>query len=272
MVPRLTVAREVTLTGNAVRTHGGLVTLRIVPGDEGLVFVRDDGAIRLAATLDNVVAVPNATALGRDGRPEVLFTEHVLSALAGLGYTDAEVHIDGAEVPLFDGSAAPIVAALAEAGTARLDGELAPLTLDAPVVVERDGRRIEALPATEWSVEYEFDHPHPLIGRHEVCVAWDEYAGRVASARTFATVQEIEALTAAGLIRGGSEDNLLVVHDDRLSSPLRMTSEFALHKVLDLMGDLALLGRPLQARLRARKTGHAENQALARALLEARSA
>ncbi|MBI5832552.1 MAG: UDP-3-O-acyl-N-acetylglucosamine deacetylase [Armatimonadetes bacterium] len=123
---RCTLAREVVLTGNAVRTHGGLVTLRLLPGDEGFVFVRDDTGMRLAATLDNVIAVPNATALGQAGRPEFLFTEHVLSALAGLGYTDAEVHVDCAEVPLLDGSALPIVAALdrwssnATAGGSRL--------------------------------------------------------------------------------------------------------------------------------------------------------
>lgn len=266
---RCTLAREVVLTGNAVRTHGGLVTLRLLPGDEGFVFVRDDTGMRLAATLDNVIAVPNATALGQAGRPEFLFTEHVLSALAGLGYTDAEVHVDCAEVPLLDGSALPIVAALDEAGRAELDGEVEPLTLATPVVVERDGRRIEARPDSRWSVDYAFDHPHPLIGRHEVSLGWDAYRARIAPARTFATVREIEALTAQGLISGGSEDNLLVVHDERLSSPLRDAHEFALHKVLDLIGDLALLGRPVTVALRASKTGHAENQALARALRSA---
>ena len=96
-----------------------------------------------------------------------------------------------------------------------------------------------------------------------------DYRDRIAPARTFATTAEIEALTARGLIQGGSEDNLLVVHDDHLSAPLRDPAEFALHKVLDLIGDLALLGRPVVAALSALKTGHAENQALARALWQA---
>jgi len=265
MASRRTLAREVVLIGNAVRTHGGSVTLRLLPGDEGFVFVRDDSGARLPADLDHLVSVPNATALGRDGRPEVLFTEHVLSALVGLGYTDAEVHVDCPEVPLFDGSALPVVAALGRAGALDLPGDLVPLTLAEPLVIERDGARLEARPAAAWSVSYELAHAHPLIGRCDASVCWADYREGIAPARTFATVGEIEQLRRDGYIRGGSEENLLVVHDDRLSAPLRLPSEFARHKVLDLIGDLALLGRPGVASLRASRTGHWHNQALARA-------
>ncbi len=264
--PRQTLARPVALHGNAVRTHGGQVELRLTPGDAGLAFWRDDLSQRYPADLDHLASVPNATALGRAGQPEVLFVEHVLSALVGLGYTDAEIHLDGPEVPLFDGSAAPIVEALAEAGVDALPGAVEPLVLSEPLTIERDGRRITAAPADEASFEYHLAHAHPLIGEQVATAGWPDYAARVAPARTFATTEELAALAAAGLIKGGSEANLLVIYPDRLSAPLHSTDEFALHKVLDLMGDLALLGRPVQAWIRAERTGHSDNQALARAL------
>lgn len=264
---RRTLATPVTLHGNAVRLHGADVSLVLAPGDEGFVFVRTDTGQRYPALLEQVVAAPNTTALGRAGRPEVLFVEHVLSALVGLGYTDAEILVDGPEVPLFDGSALPLVAALAEAGSVELAGGLEPLVVRETLTVERDGRRLTLSPG-DWSLIYEFSHPHPLIGADRCeLTSLAEYAREVAPARTFATAEELAALAAAGLIRGGSEANLLVVHPDRLSSPLRLPHEFAAHKALDLIGDLALVGRPVVGRFTASRTGHADNQALAAALL-----
>ena len=266
-VRRATLAREVTLAGHAVRTHGGAVALRLAPGDEGLVFVRDDTGARYRAALEQVVPVPNCTALGADGAPAVLFVEHVLSALVGLDYTDAEIHVDGAEVPLLDGSALPLVTALADVGRTPLDGELAPLSPTEPVVVGDGARSLALLPADAWSADYTLVHPHPLIGEDRLALnALDSYATAIAPARTFATVEELAALRDAGLLKGGSEADLLVVHPDRLSSPLRLAHEFAAHKLLDLIGDLALVGAPVVGCLVARRTGHADNQALARAL------
>ncbi len=264
---RATVARAVTLEGAAVRTHGGTARVTIAPGEAGFVFVRDDTGARLPADLDHLVPVPNCTALGRDGRPEVLFCEHVLSALVGLGYSAAEVHLDGPEIPLLDGSALPLVEALATAGRQALPGGLAPLRLSEPVRYEAEGQWLLAEPAEEWSVAYRFEHSHPRIAHDEAAFdAAVDYAAEIAPARTFATVQELTALREAGLIRGGSEANLLVVYDDRLSAPLRLEHEFATHKILDLIGDLALLGRPVQARLTAHRTGHSDNHAFARLL------
>ena len=262
---RRTLAQPVTLEGQAVRTHGGPVNLTLAPGEHGFVFTRTDTGQRLPADLAHLAPAPNCTALG-DGRPAVFFVEHVLSALAGLGYTDAEVTVDGPEVPLFDGSARPLVEALAAAGSAGLSGTVEPLRLTAPVRYEHQGQVLEAFPAESWAVDYTFEHAHPMIAFDQVAATLDDYATSLAPARTFATVQEIQALQAAGLIRGGSEDNLLLIYDDHLSSPLRLDHEFARHKVLDLIGDLALLGRPLLAQLVARRTGHSDNHAFARLL------
>lgn len=259
---RRTFAHPITLHGHAVRTHGGPVELTLGPGDEGLVFVREDGR-RWPATLDHLVEVPNCTALG-EGRPEVLFVEHVLSACAGLGVTDAELGVTGPEVPLFDGSARPLVDAIREAGTVELDGECVPIQLPEPIWQIAGDKAIVALPAESWSVDYTFVHAHPMI-RHDHLSLDDlaDYAEAIAPARTFATEEEIRALMEQGLIQGGSEDNLLVVYADRFSAPLRLEHEFAAHKVLDLLGDLYLLGRPLQARLIACRTGHGDNHSLA---------
>ncbi|NUQ01818.1 MAG: UDP-3-O-acyl-N-acetylglucosamine deacetylase [Armatimonadetes bacterium] len=264
---RRTLAAAVDLSGAAVRTHGGQVSVELRPGNEGLVFIRADLGTRFPATLEQVVTVPNATALGRDGRPEVLFVEHVLSALVGLGYTDAEIVVEGPEIPLLDGSAQPFVEALQRAGAAELPGEVEPLTVTRPIWYVAEGQCLAALPAAEWSVDYSFEHAHPLI-------AWDhahfsslaDYATAIAPARTFITAEEVTALQAQGLLQGGSEENARVVYPDRFSAPARVAHECAAHKVLDLIGDLALLGRPLQARLVAWRTGHHDNHALARLL------
>lgn len=268
---RATLAREAVLRGLAVRTHGGPATVRLEPGHAGFAFWRDDLGVRLAADLEHLVEVPNCTALGR-GTPEVLFVEHILSALVGLGYSDAEIHVDGPEIPLLDGSAAPIVAALGSAGRRELEGSVEPLTLLEAVRYEADGQRLEALPADSWAVDYTFEHPHPRIAYDRVSFGAEvDYATAIAPARTFATAQELRVLAEQGLIAGGSEENLLVVYDDRLSAPLRLAHEFATHKVLDLMGDLALLGRPVRAHILASRTGHSDNHAFARLLRSAAS-
>lgn len=269
-VIRSTPAATVTFEGCAVRTHGGKVQVSIGPGEDGFVFVRDDTGQAYPADLDHLVPVPNCTALGDGGRPEVLFTEHVLSALAGLGIWSAEIHLQGPEVPLLDGSAQPFADALAAAGTVALAGEVAPLVITEPLWYVADGQCLGALPADGWAVNYTFAHEHPLL-RLDQCV-WDEttdYRLDIAPARTFATVEEIQALQAQGLVKGGSAENLLVIYADHTSAPLRLAHEYASHKVLDMLGDLALLGRPLQAQMVGYRTGHADNQAMARRILAA---
>ncbi len=265
---RRTVPGPIRLTGRAVRFGDRPVALCIEPGRDGIAFTRTDTGERYPATLAQVAAAPNCTALGQDGQPALVFVEHVLSALAGLGYTDAEVAVDGPEVPLFDGSAAPIVAALAAAGAAELPGEVEPIRLERPVWHLGQDRCAVALPAGAWSVDYTFAHPHPVLAHDHFAYGPDgDYARDLAPARTFATVAEIQALRAAGLLHGGSESDVLLVRDDGFASPLRLPHEIAAHKVLDLTGDLALLGRPLLARVVAYRTGHADNHALARQIL-----
>lgn len=267
---RVTVAREAHLTGEAVRTHGGQVCLTIAPGEDGFRFHRTDCGMTYPADLDHLVQVPNCTALGESGVPRVLFIEHVLSALVGLGYTDAEILIDGVEIPLLDGSALPLVQALNEASRTVLPGELEPILIERPVWHLTDGCTVGVLPADDWGLEYCFEHAHPMTPWDFVrLTAETDYATEVAPARTFATVEEIQALQAQGLIQGGSEDSLLIIYGDHFSTPLRLPHEFATHKALDLIGDLALVGRPVLGRFVAHRSGHAANQALAKLIASA---
>ncbi|MCC7491030.1 MAG: UDP-3-O-acyl-N-acetylglucosamine deacetylase [Fimbriimonadaceae bacterium] len=264
---RQTIAQAVTLAGRAVRRHGDPVHLTFTPGDQGRRFVC--GGALVTADLDQVVAEANCTALDLPGGPPLLYVEHVLSALAGLALTDVDVHLDDREVPLFDGSALPLVEALLTAGRQELPGEVEPLRLRQTVRYERRGQWLELAPADEWSIDYTFAHAHPRLAHDQVQLdARTDYATAVAPARTFATVAEIEQLQRLGLLRGGDESMLLLVRDE-VEPVLRLPHEYARHKVLDLIGDFALLGRPLLARITACRTGHSDNHAAARLVRQA---
>jgi UDP-3-O-[3-hydroxymyristoyl] N-acetylglucosamine deacetylase len=201
--------------------------------------------------------------------------EHLLSALAGGGITDCLVHVDGPELPIGDGSARVWVDALAQAGVAELDGVAAraPRTLAEPLLLsEKGGAFIAAFPSEALRLTVAIAFDHALVGtqvaRFEPARG-DDYGEEIAPARTFGFWEEVEALRAAGRARGGSEDNAVVVYPDRYSAPLRFANEFARHKLLDLLGDLSLIGSPLAADVIAHRPSHRLNTEFAR-LLEVR--
>jgi len=190
-----------------------------------------------------------------------------MAALAANGVTDLLVEVDGGEAPLLDGSAAPYQALLREAGIASSDQPVEPIELREPVLVAEAGKVIHALPGNPefW---YLLRHEHPLIGRQAASFSprEDDFAACVAPARTFSTEEEARALIAARGLEGADESMAIVAHADRLSAPEPFANSFAMHKVIDLLGDLHLLGRPLHATVIAYRTGHTENRALARAI------
>jgi UDP-3-O-acyl N-acetylglucosamine deacetylase len=266
---RVTLDREVSLSGNTIRSKAGQSTITLRPGAAGFGFTRGDTGARYPADLGHVHKVPNCTALG-DRKPAVYVVEHVLSALVGLGFTDAEIEVSCEEAPLLDGSAQPYVEALLAAGRRELDGEVEPLAPSEPVWHARERGGLVALPSDRLVIEYSLDHGHPRIGRQHVRLeAGFDYAAELAPARTFATDEEIRFLQRWRKIRGGSESNVLVVYPDHYSAELRLEREFARHKLVDLLGDLALTGRPIQAHLIAWRTGHHDNHELGRKLLAA---
>jgi len=210
--------------------------------------------------------VPQCTSLAA-GPARIDFAEHLMAVLAANGITDVLVEVEGGEIPLLDGSAAPYQELLEDAGVAGLGGSVEPIVLPEPVTVASGGKVIGALPGKPefW---YVLDHAHPLIGRQTGCyrLGTDDFARGVAPARTFTTEDEARTLIAARGLEGADETMAIVAYEDRLSAPEPFPNSFAMHKVLDLMGDLYLLGRPLHATVIAFRTGHADNRALARAI------
>jgi UDP-3-O-acyl N-acetylglucosamine deacetylase len=211
------------------------------------------------------------TALQSNGAV-VLTVEHLLSALAGRGVTDCLITIEGGEVPVMDGSALPFLQAIDSAGVLDLERKQAYIELQAPVWVEHRGGTIVALPAAEFRVTYGIDFQHPLLGQQwfEGVITEEVYSREIAAARTFGFLAEVEELRRRGLALGGSLENAVVISEDAYLSPLRFPDEPVRHKVLDLVGDLALLGAPLLAHVVALKTSHQLNSMLVRRIEELR--
>jgi UDP-3-O-[3-hydroxymyristoyl] N-acetylglucosamine deacetylase len=252
-------------SGHPVRAH-----FLPAPPDTGLLFVRvDRGNIRIPARVSSATTFDYATTLSADGA-SIGTVEHLLSAAAGEGLDNCLIEIDGPEVPILDGSALPFVRLFHAAGFERQETLAAPLTLDREVALERGDRSVRYEPGGDSLViTYEIDFQHPYVGRQSL--TWTarpaDYAGQIAPARTFGFLREVEELRSRGLARGGSLQNAVVLDDEGiLSGPLRFRDEFVRHKVLDLLGDLALLGRPLHGTILARKAGHALHVEFARAL------
>ena len=275
MARRQTVAAEIVLAGTGL--HSGLpVRMRLLPAEAGtgIVFVRTDaGGARIPATLEHAAPSFYATVLCR-GEVKVTTIEHLLAALAALQVDDLEIELDAAEPPILDGSARPFVEAILAVGRVKLPVEREYLTVTRPIVVEDGDKRIAAYPSDEYRVTYAIDFDHPRLGYQELSVGlWRErdYAEKLAPARTFTFEGEVAKLRARGLALGGSLDNALVIGEDGLLNPaLRFPDEFVRHKMLDLTGDLSLLGRPLRAHIVAYRAGHDLHGRLARSISSAR--
>ncbi len=267
-----------TSIGKPVATKGvGLHTavkshLRLVPApaNTGIVFRRVDlDNFEIEAHVRNVARVSYATSLMRKG---VLLstTEHVLAALYSCGVDNVYIELDALELPILDGSSQPFIEMLAQAGIRRLRKRRRYLKVVKPLEVSEGGRRIGIYPANDFRVRCYVDYAHPAVGTQEIelCVGRESFSRMLAPARTFGFVQDFEGLRRMGLIRGGSLDNAIVLNENGVvNGPLRFPDEFGRHKALDLIGDLALVGRPLLARVEAYKAGHALHTQLVTRLL-----
>ncbi|HUL14407.1 MAG TPA: UDP-3-O-acyl-N-acetylglucosamine deacetylase [Terriglobales bacterium] len=267
-----------TTVHDVVETEGiGLHTgvfghLRLVPApaDTGIVFRRIDlENFPIEAKGQNVARVSYATSLMKQG---VLLstTEHLLAAVYSCGIDNIFIEIDSIEVPILDGSAEPFMQMLEQAGIRRLRRRRRYLKVHKPLEVVEGDRRIGIYPADEFRVRCYVDFPHPLVGQQEVEMVVNPATFRhlLARARTFCFERDIEPLRAMGLIRGGSLENAIVLTDDGvMNGSLRFPDEFGRHKALDLIGDLALVGLPLLARIEAHKAGHALHTLLVSRLL-----
>lgn len=271
-----TLAGAVEIEG--VGLHSGKrIGLRILPAeaDSGIVFVRiDAGRTEIRASHRFLGASNYSTSLCR-GPVVVATVEHLLSALHGLSIDNARIELNGPEVPILDGSARPFVDRIREAGVRTLPKARRFLTLTRPVRVHAGEREILAIPDNALHATYAIDFPHPVIGYQTVAaeITEEAYVETIAPARTFCLLRDVEAMRRSGLALGGSLDNALVVGDDGvLNGSLRFPDEFARHKVLDLVGDLALLEAPLRAHVIAFKGGHKLHAALVAQIMSSRSA
>jgi UDP-3-O-[3-hydroxymyristoyl] N-acetylglucosamine deacetylase len=266
-----TIQREVSTEGIGLHTGVfGHIRLVPAPADTGIVFRRTDlDNFIIEARGENVARVSYATSLMKQG---VLLstTEHLLAAIYSCEIDNVFINIDSIEVPILDGSAEPFMQMLEQAGVRRLRKRRRYLKVLKPLEVVENGRRIGIYPANEFRVKCFVDFPHPLVGQQEIemDVSQESFRRLLARARTFCFEREIEPLRAMGLIRGGSLDNAIVLTNDGvMNGPLRFDDEFGRHKALDLIGDLALAGLPLLARVEAHKAGHALHTQLVSSLL-----
>jgi UDP-3-O-acyl N-acetylglucosamine deacetylase len=270
-----TIRRPVTVVGTGYWSGRDIaVDLEPAPAGCGVVFVRGDRdvPVSIAATVHNRRDMPLRTTLGA-GNAEVQMVEHLLSALAGLGVDACIVRVTAEELPGLDGSARGFVDAIDLAGLEDLGRPADPLVVTETVRVEEGGGWIEASPPRQrgLSVEYELDYGPGPIGRQSLAleVTPETYRESLASARTFITLAEAERLRTAGLCPAATMQDLIVFGPDGpIDNCLRWPDECVRHKVLDLVGDLALVGRPLHAHVRASRSGHRLNAALAMRLLD----
>ena len=268
-----TLAREVSISGNALHT-GEAVTLTLKPArdNHGIVFKRADlnGAPEIKPRIDQVTDLVRATTI-QSGHAKIHTVEHVLSALHGCGIDNVLVEMTASEPPIMDGSARPFVNMILQGEPVEQEADREYFMLDAPISVARGNSSIIALPSHEFKISCTSADDRGIHTQHlSLTIDPEVYMTQIAAARTFTIYEDIEELIKLGKIRGGSLDCAIVIRGDKIISkePLRFKDEFVRHKMLDIIGDVVLLGMPLKAHIVATRPGHAINAELTKALYE----
>ncbi len=275
MIYERTIRNPVECSG--VGLHSGAPAhLRILPAPagSGIVFRRTDlDDFEVEAISRNVAKVSYATSLMKKG-VLISTTEHLLSAFIGMGVDNAVVELDNLEVPILDGSAQPFVEMITEAGVRQQRRKRVYLKILRPYELQEGDKFIGVYPAERYSVSYAIDFPHPLIGSEtfQVELSNGSYVREIAAARTFGFLEQQNAMLNMGLIRGASRDNCVVLTRQGIDNPpLRFPDEFVRHKVLDLIGDLALFGKRILGYVKADRAGHALHTAIVSRILRDQS-
>jgi len=253
-------------TGKPVR-----MTLNPAPTDMGIVFIRiDRGNAEIRAIEANTAATNYATTLSQNGIT-VSTVEHLLAAFSGLGIDNVFVEIDAAEVPIMDGSAAAFVRLIAEAGIQTQDALQPVLKVVRPIFVREGNKQLAIWPAETSNISYFIDFNHPMLKEQSLHYQPSEesFLREVSDARTFGFLSDVQMLRANGLAKGGSLDNAVVLGEDSVLNKdgLRYQDEFVRHKILDLIGDLSLVGMPVIGHVVAHKSGHGMNAQMTNKLL-----
>lgn len=268
-----TLARPVSIQGSALHTGDAVtLTLKPAPVDHGVVFKRLDlnGAPELRPRVDQITDLVRATTI-QVGHAKIHTVEHVLSALHGCGIDNVMIEMNSSEPPILDGSARPFVNMILQGEPVEQDKEREYFELDSAVSVTRGNSSIIALPSDTLKISCTSADDRGIHTQHlSLTIDPDVYMTQIAAARTFTIYEDIEELLKLGKIKGGSLDCAVVIRGDKIISkePLRFKDEFVRHKILDIIGDVLLLGMPLKAHIVATRPGHAINAELTKALFE----
>ena len=266
-----TLAREVSIKGNALHTGDAVtLTMKPAPAGHGIVFRRTDihGSPELRPRIDLVGDLVRATTI-QSGHVKIHTVEHVLSALSGCGIDNVIIEMDASEPPIMDGSARPFVNMILQGEPLEQDKEREYFELDAPVSVTRGNSSVIALPCDHLKISCTSADDRGIHTQHlSISIDPEVYQSQIAAARTFTIYEDIEELLKLGKIRGGSLDSAIVLRGDKIISkePLRFKDELVRHKILDIIGDIVLLGMPLKAHIVATRPGHAINAELSKVL------
>ncbi|RJQ50350.1 MAG: UDP-3-O-acyl-N-acetylglucosamine deacetylase [Nitrospiraceae bacterium] len=271
-----TLKKEITISGQGLHT-GNNINMQInpAPRDTGIVFIRTDkGNIYVKAGINSVVDTTFATTLASEG-VKIGTVEHLLAAFSGLNIDNAYVEIDGPEVPIMDGSALPFVKKIVEAGIAKQAKPISFIRILEPIVVSEGQSQIAVTPYEGTRITYRLFYTHPAFGEQKLAVDITsmKFIKELAPARTFGFLRDVEMLRSRGLAKGGSLDNAIVLGEKEVinGNQLRFKDEFVRHKILDAVGDIALIGFPLYGHIIANKSGHTLHVKLLRKILSSRN-
>lgn len=269
-----TIKDSISLPGVGLFTgEGALLTLKPAPSDTGIIFKRVDLSedIEIPAKLEFVKETPRCTIMGNNG-VTVLTVEHLLSALYAFGIDNIFIEIDGPEIPVGDGSSRLFVDLIKRAGIREFEKEREVIGIDEPVHFSNEDVHIIALPSREFKISYLLHYPESKLLKsqyYSLVVDEGRYIEEIASCRTFSIYEEVEPLLTRGVIKGGGLNNAVIIKNNKILNPegVRFKEEMARHKILDLIGDLSLIGAKLNMHVIAIRSGHASNISFAKKLL-----
>ncbi len=258
-----TIKNEVSFEGIGLHTgRHARVTLKPAARDTGITFLRSDKNTAIKAHVGAVIDTAFATTIGHDG-VKIRTVEHIMAALAGLGIDNILVDIDGPEIPILDGSSTELIGIILKAGIAKQGKKRPYIRIKRPVVYDDGNSKVAALPYEGRRITYSIFFNHYGFGEQRLSIEINEetFAREIAPARTFGFLKDIEFLRTNGLAKGGSLENAIILGEKGVlnSSGLRFKDEFVRHKVLDSVGDLAILGFPIYGHIIANKSGHSAN-------------
>lgn len=258
-----TIKNELSFEGIGLHTgRYARVTLKPASRDSGITFIRSDKNTVIKAHVGSVIDTAFATTIGQDGA-KIRTVEHIMAALAGLGIDNILVEVDGPEIPILDGSSTELISIILKAGIAKQGKKRPYLRIKRPIIFDDGNSKVAALPYEGRRITYSIFFNHYGFGEQRLSIEINEetFAREIAPARTFGFLKDIEYLRTNGLAKGGSLENAIILGENGVlnSSGLRFKDEFVRHKVLDSIGDLAILGFPIYGHIIANKSGHSTN-------------